>query len=593
MNNFYKTEKLLAAIDEQIRLKVPGPDYPQKTSLTPAGNDRFQIKMFIDILWSAVHILKTVIREESPDAIRIYTWDRNFGDPERRASWEAAESVYATVLSFPGWGIPVEIRRSFEDNNREVDLLPASSDGIVKKNLTALKKTGIRLIYSNRLLDSIIVGTRVGAAAALAVLWHSFARFKKRPVLVYGTGYPGSYNWDDALTDLYHAGTIPVFRITDAEILSRLKDRERYIRYADDVCKSLEELRAISSMWGIDACEFLKNRIARSVGLSITESLSAYTLCRQMIDKHKIRCLLISVRSSPPGNAVIQAAHDAGIPVVGWQHGAAGYCYHPMMAYIEYLGTDYHLVFGKGVAENYQKTLLRMGTAGSTIFLPAGSSSLDLLQKSVHARQNGNDKRSILYITTIYTNNRYYYSDRLNHSAFDETLWDIRKNILNLARFHEDLSFIIKLHPSETGLPALRQFLSDSGIRNVTVILNEKTIPDLIEESEIILFDLNSTGLLQALCTKKPVFVFTGLDNHDEDAISLLKRRAYVFPKRDQFIDAVDKYLTGTPLPVCPDCTNTDFLSMYGTFLNDGRSGERAAEILCRIINGIPVVKTN
>jgi hypothetical protein len=255
-----------------------------------------------------------------------------------------------------------------------------------------------------------------------------------------------------------------------------------------------------------------------------------------------------------------------------------------MMAYLEYLNTDYHLVFGKGVAESFQKTLIRLGMECSTKFVPVGSSSLDLLLQKTMRKIPEYRNRSVLYITTMYLNNRYYFSDRLNHSASDEILWDIQKNVLDLAHLHKDVKFTVKLHHSAMDYPLVQQYAADKRIQNVTFVINEKTVPELIDEAGIILFDLNSTGLLQALCTKKPVFVFTGLDNHEIGTINLLKKRAFVYDRPDSFIGAIDTFLCGKITESVVDFSNTEFLLKYGTYLNDGLSGQRAAQCVNRII---------
>ena len=583
MENFNRIESLVSVLDKRIKAQIPELN-SLSSSLTPARNDFFQLKMFIDILWNAIHILKTAIREESPDGVRVYINDKSSDNQTPWAGWEPEESEYATALTLPGWNIPIDIQRSKDVREKNEGKNNSHSEQFLQKRWVALKKTGARSFRSSTLLDFFIIGTRMGTAAAITSMWHSLRRSGKKPILIYGTGYPGAYNWDDALPALYQEGVGPVFRITDQDITSRLPDLTQYIHIATELCESSQELRMLSRFMGIDTSRFLVERVSQSIGCSIAQSLTAYSLCRDILNQHHIRCLLFSVRMRPSGNAIVQAAHDAGIPVIGWQHGAAGYCYHPMMAYLEYLNTDYHLVFGKGVAESFQKTLIRLGMECSTKFVPVGSSSLDLLLQKTMRKIPEYRNRSVLYITTMYLNNRYYFSDRLNHSASDEILWDIQKNVLDLAHLHKDVKFTVKLHHSAMDYPLVQQYAADKRIQNVTFVINEKTVPELIDEAGIILFDLNSTGLLQALCTKKPVFVFTGLDNHEIGTINLLKKRAFVYDRPDSFIGAIDTFLCGKITESVVDFSNTEFLLKYGTYLNDGLSGQRAAQCVNRII---------
>lgn len=583
LENYRRVESLVFFLDSRIRERIPGPD-GAGTSISPARNDFFRIKLFIDILWNAVHILKTVIGDVRPDAIRFYISNNQSDSSGLPAVWGADESVFASALGLTGWGIPVDFQRSLPLPAKGSDNPAVSGtrghQQILQRWRIPLKKAGFRIFASTGLLDFILMRKQAGTVAAATTLWRSWGRTETRPVLIYGTGYPGAYNWDDALLSLYRAGIGPVYRISDRNGVSRPPDFQRDVRIVRELCESSEDLRQLNAIMGIDAYRFLADRISRSVADSIAESNDGYTRCRDMIRRYNIRALLFSARMQPSGNAVIRAARDAGIPVIGWQHGAAGYCYHPMMAYIEFFDTDYHLVFGEGVADNYRKALDQLGADHTVGFIPVGSASLDAFSKRIRSCSNRNQCKMVLYVTTKFLNNRYYFSDRIRFSVYDEVLWDIQRNVLGLASRHPDIRFIVKLHPSAEQEPLVRQYAAGQGIQNVTFIENERSVEGLIEDADIIIFDLNSTGLLQALCTGKPVFVFTGLDNHDGDAIRLLMKRAFVFNRQDEFIGAVDVFLSGNLSAGIPDNNNTDFLSAYGTYLNNGMSGERAASFV-------------
>ncbi len=111
---------------------------------------------------------------------------------------------------------------------------------------------------------------------------------------------------------------------------------------------------------------------------------------------------------------------------------------------------------------------------------------------------------------------------------------------------------------------------------NIHFIFQEHEVWELAAIADILIYDLNSTAILEGLMTKKPVFLFSGLDNHDDRALALLKKRAIVTANPDEFISYIELFLKGS-LPDSPDSENTEFLRGFGTHENEGRSALRAA----------------
>jgi hypothetical protein len=313
--------------------------------------------------------------------------------------------------------------------------------------------------------------------------------------------------------------------------------------------------------------------------------MTVYPKAAQFIHKHDIKALLLSVRESAIGHTIVQVAHDAGIPVISWQHGGAGYGYHPLMPYIEYLGSDIHLVFGEGVAENYRWINDQIGLVDAPTIVAVGSSSLDRVRQSVNQPCSRGSGRTVLYVTTLYLQNLYTISAITDPIAFDRNLWEVQKAVINIAKRHPADRFLIKLHPTHKSRQPLLDYIQHHRVPNIGLIVHEKDLAECLRGADIMVFDLVSTGILQALQLKAPLFVFTGLCPVDEKARALLEQRACVYEEEREFVSAIDWYLKGQS-EESRDRTNTSFITQYGTYKTDGLGAERAAGIIKRIIMG-------
>ena len=158
-------------------------------------------------------------------------------------------------------------------------------------------------------------------------------------------------------------GMVPVYRIRDETFSKAISKDNNYQEAVRNVCTVHNGMREFDQILGIEVSAFFFERLSQIIGGSIQESIAAYPLARENIRRKKIRCLLHSTRERAIGHAIVQAAHDERIPVVSWQHGGAGYCYHPMMPFIEFINSDWHFVFGVAVSQSLSlyRRLCRIG----------------------------------------------------------------------------------------------------------------------------------------------------------------------------------------------------------------------------------------
>jgi UDP-N-acetylglucosamine transferase subunit ALG13 len=556
--------KILEEID--TKLSDGSVDCPIKT----ATYSFHHIKNLFDVIQTNIHLLMEIIAQERPE--KIITFGSSSSQPQGIIPFSNDESVFAQLLALDGWNIPV--------------ICFPTEKTIIPTPLHHVKENRFRhfLIKNSTLFNMAMIVKRKGLKYLVHVAISSLL-YKKIPVVVYGSGY----NWDDALVELYCAGFHPIIRYHNINSNAHLIGNERKIQESiEKICKENVFINNCAIIYGVDARPLIFKRLSIILARTFIESITAYLQFSIFLQKQKPKCLLLSTQAYHIDRATIKSAHDYGIKAISWQHGGAGYGYHPMMPFAEFIDSDTHLVFGEAVKTSYIDTLQKLHILGTTKFIPVGSSSLDNLAKETSVLPIIKKNSSILYITTFYLNHMYYISTRKQQSTYDEVLWKMQKNILDYGKNYPLMKFVVKIHPSQKKDTLMHQYAANLGIQNVTFVIDEKTIPQLIEDASIIIFDIISTGLLQALTSKKPVFVFSALQYHDAHTLNLLKKRAFVFDTLDNLVQGVEDFLG----PDSPrfieywgvDYNNTEFLREFGTFQNDGKSAIRAVDVVKEIV---------
>jgi hypothetical protein len=427
-----------------------------------------------------------------------------------------------------------------------------------------------------------LIGKREGMARAMIAFFYAISIRHRKPILIYNSGY----NWDDALVELYHGGMSPVCRLTDDDMDRSSPAIRNYSAEAYTVCTSDSGMQEFGQILGIDVSSMFFDRASRIIGNSFGESIHAYTIGRVMIRAKKIRCLLISVRERSLGHAIVQAAHDERIPVVSWQHGGAGYCYHPIMPFIEFIGSDWHFVFGEGVAESYRETVERLGMKNSPVFVGMGSGSLDAFHRTMQKTSLKPEAKPVVYITTAYLQNWYTIPHPHDPSDCDEHLWQVQRQILDLAQQYPQKQFIIKFPASQRNFEPVLSYIRNNGINNIRVVIAEKTVQELTGMADFVIMDSISTAILQVLTSDLPVFAYSGLSENDPCVITQLKKRAYTSDDPKEFIVYLEEYLQTRQVSGYPaDIKNQDFLKLFGTDICRHNSAEMAVKKLREIIH--------
>ena len=567
LENIKRIERITTILDNEL-------GYINKIStLNPAKYSIFNLKLLFDGLWTVILVLKSIIEIEKPDFICLYTSHSIRSDIGRYA-FINDESVYAEIMALDGWHIPIEIiqyNRVKNESTRET----AETTKIEVILLSFLKKHDF-------LFNLGLIWKREGAGAVIRSFFYSLRSRPHKPILIYNSGY----NWDDSLIEFYRQGMYPIYRITDESFESSCSPFPDYGDEVRRVCTQNPAMREYDSILGIDVSDFFYKRLSQIIGASIAESVASYQSAQKIIQRKKIRCLLVSTRENASGNAVIQAAKDCGIPVISWQHGGGGYAFWPMIPAIEFYNSDVHFVFTEKVAQNYINTAERVGMHQKPAFFPVGSSSLDYIYKQRKKTSHGpSQKKCILYITTHYEKNVFLISHPFDPFGFDEHLWSLQKKIMDLAAAFPKNEFIIKLHSTHTDKEPLKVYKNDHHITNLQILSSEKSLMELTDIADFVIIDHITTGILQILTNDIPVFVYNGLSLADNETIVSLKKRAYVYHDIETLITDLGKYISDrTAFNPKVDITNTDFIINYGTDVELLNSAEKAVKKLKELI---------
>jgi hypothetical protein len=532
----------------------------------------YNLKFLLDGLWIVILRLKSIIEHEKPDMICLYT-SKSPQTSMGRFAFSNDESLYAEVLLMDGWQIPVQVIRIKPSG-------PINSDPF---SIPPPKNPLNSLLQNIDFMFNLgIIFKREGFVSTGNAFLNSLRVWHRLPVLIYNSGY----NWDDSLQELYRQGISPVYRITDESVDRYGIRTPKYYDQILEICGSHPRMREFDQIFGIDVSDFFFHRLSEILEITIKESVSSYQFAKELIDKKKIRCLLLTTRERAMSYAIVQAARDAKIPVVSWQHGGGGYTFWPMIPFIEFFGSDVHVVFSERIVQNYLESSEKIGFSGIPAFFPAGSSSLDSIYKSNKVSSSSGRGKNIVYITTHYEKNLMFISHPFNPLAIDDNLWAVQKRMLRLAHDFPDNHFIIKLHSAHVDKEPLISYVNDNNLKNIRIISSEKSIADLIKTADLVIIDHITTGILQILTSDLPVFVYNGISKIDKEALASLKKRTYVHDDIDTLIRDLTRYIPDRTAPdPSVDRYNADFILKYGTDITRLNSAEKAVKKVRDLIN--------
>nr|WP_321419190.1 hypothetical protein [uncultured Methanomethylovorans sp.] len=571
LNNFKIVEDICNMIDLEIQQHIP--EF-EDLNINPGLFSFYSIKIFYDAITIRIFQLSKITTSESPSVVYVYdSLKYPFGSCASAPYllFDHKESLYSQLLTLSDWNFSVKMLTNpvRHDNNSCELTTPLFSSTIKAKLKVWLTKHPI-------LYDLALNAQKKGIIGPLYWLSRSLFQKKGLPVLLYGSGY----NWDDSYDNLISEGIHPIFRTLDNfDYLN--KSSGIAIANLSETWFKLEENSDFKSFFvltNIDFSVMVKDRFEYLVKQMSVSCLIAIKETMSLIENKRIKAVIASTFSTCVGHSVAQAAHNSYIPVITWQHGGYGMNeLHPILSYCDFINSDFHFVFGNGVIDSLQNDAEKYGT----VLVSVGSSSLECIAPNgINIVSDRCEEMQILFATTSYLETDTSISTFPPFS--DNLFWQTQKSIVDVLGKHPEKSITIKLHPSTTGTHILESYVSDKGYSNFKFIRREKTFPELLQTTDAVIIDLPFTTIVQALMTKKPIFVYTGHVHYNEDAHTLLSKRAICLQDLDDYLSELDTYLNSGVYKA--DLNNTEFIEIYGLSLKNGSARVKAGQELRKII---------
>jgi len=573
MDNYQKVESICAIIDESIHKACP---ITAKLCIKPAFLSFRHLRVLYDAVTIRMLHLFKIVNAEKPSVIFVYgTKNYPFGISKEALylSFDNRESIYERLLALPGRKIPVVVLPCIQQPGT------AHYQRKVYQDISGKFRMKVaEWLQPHPQLSVLAMAVRKRRWHELYHRLKGYLHINKRaPVLLFG----GGYNWDDCVDELQSVGIGPIFRMSGdlrhwlSEPLPDKVDLEGIL----STWRGLEinsEFRKLFMRDDIDFFPAVEERLRFLVERLTPACLRAYEEVSELLKNKGIKAVLSSSLATCTGRSVAQAAHNAKVPVVLWQHGA--FEYRPLD---DILPSDYFFAFGKGVVELYGTIATHYGTQ----IVPIGSSSLDKLCRKnystktrKHPRLNAK-RKVILYVTSHFYQNNLHLA--LIPPYLDNRIWQRQRSIIDILGKHDEYNIIVKMHPSRIYRePPLRSYAKDKGFENLLFIRDEYSFTELLPIADIIVIDFPQTTLLQALTTSEPIFAYTGQSAIDEKAQRLLRRRTFCHRDLKSFVGAIDEFLSGGSIDM--DMDHKEFLQRYGIY--KGSSGIRAATALENII---------
>lgn len=334
---------------------------------------------------------------------------------------------------------------------------------------------------------------------------------------------------------------------------------------------------------GVQFRNVLESRLRYVFTTLLVEIVARYMAAKAVVKHFKPVLILFSQIVHYWQHAMAAAAREAGIPVVGYQHGAFGERLAPILYYTECREPDYILVYGEGVKSFIERTYQK-----AAVPIAVGSPRLDRLSRlqtnrKVLCRRWGLDpnRRIVAYCPTFVYGNKLYVS--YGYPRSDSCYFQVQRRIVEVFREFPSIQLVVKEHSETSESFPLQQFVHEQGMTNC-LFKKEAPFDELLSLADSFILDSPTTTFLEILTTDKPVLVFNNWFHWNEDALALLRERAEFSQDLDEFVNILHKHLQkdwaeyGEPV-------SDAFLKGFGRHLGDGRSAERAVEALKNIIN--------
>ncbi len=543
----------------------------KKWEIRPFFFHLWQLGQLLDLLLSRTLTLKKIF-ESFPGAL-VHThlgasqaWNF-FG-----LGFSQEENIWGRLLVRPGWGVKVRTR-------------PERFKGISHQKASGLAKTGFWRSKIKTLLSSLYRVNPWCHSMGLSLregwwrnIWNILRHLRsvnEGGVAICG----GIYEWASILPDLITQGH-PV-----------------YFFYAQDLKKGdpasgflwKPETENLNSLWDrfrkalpqlpVDFTPMIQDRFGFIVEKSPVIAREVVKKLERFFSRNKIKVLLNSTGADFNFYMVKQFCRKKNIRVLSWQHGAEWFDKRMSQRndLLNLVSCDSMLAYGDAVKNGYNSSPLAKEEKCQVVSV--GMPSLNKLRAISPAAPE--EKMRIIWPYGGYYKNWWYsgFSPPQNDRIYYQEQMVILQDILELKNKYKQVSVTVKLYNSAVFNPPWVKELANR--ERIRIIIEKPSFVELLPQHDLVIVDSPTTTLLQAVATKLPVFVLMSVVRWADEAISLLRKRAYCAESAEELMKALNRFLENGTHSF--DVNNEEFLSQYGT--HDGHGKERALSLTEMILN--------
>lgn len=338
---------------------------------------------------------------------------------------------------------------------------------------------------------------------------------------------------------------------------------------------------------GVDAFSAVESRLRYVFTDLLVEAAALNLRARVIFANGRVGVVVLSQVALYWQRAVCAAAKDCGVRVVNMQHGMVGERLCPIVFYTECEGVDCLLTYGTGMEDFCRRHYPQGATPVST-----GSPALDQLERAVGSQNPdrvlrrlglAQGKKTVVYCPTSSTGNKFYVA--YSYPKSDSQYFSIQRRIVETFRDYLSLQFVVKQH---VGMPRgfpLGDLIRDLRMENCRVVVEEPSFVELLAVADLVILDSPTTTFLETLALKKPVLVFNNWYRWEPESLALLKRGAVFSDDLEEFIAILREYLATEGFEEAWR-DGSVYLKRFGTYLGDGQSADRAADVIEAIAQG-------
>jgi len=389
----------------------------------------------------------------------------------------------------------------------------------------------------------------------------------------------GLYEWASILPDLFTRGH-PVYFVY-AQDLNKGDSSSGF--FGKPGPKNLDPLwdrfkKAVPQP-PVDFTPMVQDRFGFIVEKSSVIAREMVGRLERFLSKKKIKALLVSGSTDFNFYVVKQYCRKKNIRVLSWQHGAEWF--NKRMSQrndlLNLVSSDSMLVYGDAVKNGYNSSPLAKEEKCQLVSV--GMPSLKELRTISPAAPK--KEMRIIWPYGGYYKNWWYsgFTPPRSDTVYYQEQMVILQNILELTRKYKQISVTVKLYHSAAFNPPWVNELANR--EKIRIVIEKPSFVELLPQHDLVIVDSPTTTLLQAVATQLPVFVLMSVIRWPDEAISLLRKRAYCADRAAELMQALNRFLeNGTP---SFEVTNQEFLRQYGA--HDGHGKETALSLTEAILN--------